>query len=119
MGPKRPAPVELKIAGASSLPAALAVVIPARGKGSDGPQIGSGSGCNLPVLHGLRWEPNKKGGFEAWQAQKPGRPRRESTYLGYLNQKRLEALVAEHNPAHFQAAITEWVDQKRREKGIL
>lgn len=111
--------MELKTAGASSLAAALAVVIPAPGKGSDGPQIGSGSGCSLPILPALRWEANKKGGFEAWQAQKPGRPRRESTYLGYLNQKRLQALIEENNPDRFEAAITDWVREKRREKGIL
>lgn len=42
----------------------------------------------LPVLEGIRFEKNKKGGFEVWRID-PGN-RRGKSYVCYIGRKRLE-----------------------------
>ena len=58
------------------------------GSGSGSKEQGSGSGL-LPSIPGIQWERHAKGGFEAWHGS-PGAPRKERTYIAYLNPTRLE-----------------------------
>lgn len=62
---------------------------PGSGSGSkESKEPGSGSGI-LPTIPGIAWERHAKGGVEAWHGS-PGAPRKERTYIAYLNPKRME-----------------------------
>lgn len=79
--------------------------------------LGSGNGFVLPELDDLRWEYNQKGGYEAWHAPNKTRKRRECTYLSYVNLQMLDEWSRLTEPEQIQT-ITDWVNQKRVEKGI-
>jgi len=69
-------------------------------------------GAGLPVLPGIQWERNARGGWEAWHLP-PGqdhRHRRGRVYLGYLGVKALPTATPE--------SIAQWVETKRAGKGI-
>lgn len=85
-------------------------------KGSvKGSVAGSGTGTSLPELQNLMWEPNAKGGWEAWHVSDGAQQRSEKTYLGYVGKRQLEAW-RELTPAEFHKFVCNWVEEKRAQK---
>lgn len=78
---------------------------------------GSGTGSNLPEFQNLEWEPNRKGGWEAWHAPPGATKRKDKTYLGHVG-KRLLAQWQNLHPVARRQAIEQWVHDKRAEKGV-
>jgi hypothetical protein len=72
----------------------------------------------LPDLPGIKWEWKEKGTVvEAWDCPSGQRNRENSTYLGRLGKKKLQALDL-NPPEEVFAFIREWIQSKRTEKGI-
>lgn len=82
----------------------------------------TGSGYKLPLMQNLQWEPNKKRGGEYAYHLPPGvtrrSPRKHKIYLGYLGKRQLGAWKRELTAAEFEAAIINWLEQKRAQKQI-
>src|SRR5262249_44310758 len=77
----------------------------------------SGTGTFLPDLENLEWEPNSRGGWEAWHSPPGAVLRKQRTYLGYVGQK----LLAEWEklPSDERRRVVEgWIRGKRDGKGI-
>lgn len=80
-----------------------------------GDKLHSGSGCELPELPRVSWEPNKSGGWEGWHVP-PGAIRRaDKVYLGYLGRRVLDGWKGRPD---FADLVAGWVRAKRVEKGI-
>jgi hypothetical protein len=91
-----------------------------KGSGSGSRKKGSGSGYQLPDLDGVQWMKNKKGGLEAWHLPDgigPRSPRSKKLYLGHIGKRQLAAW-SKIAPAEKRAAVEDWIDERRREKGI-
>jgi len=79
---------------------------------------GSGSGSKLrdfPEVEKVRWEPNRKGGIEAWYVPQESSKRSEQTYLGHIGKRTLE-MWEEQNLLKPEAEA--WICEKKAEKGI-
>lgn len=77
----------------------------------------SGSGLKLPNIENLRWEQNRKGGFEAWHVPPGTKHRKHTVYLGVIG-KRRQVELAGLSSDELTAAIIAWIEAKRAEKGI-
>lgn len=77
-------------------------------------KLGSGTGFDLAEFPSVKFEPHKKGGFEAWHVPPGAKKRSEKTYVGYLGMKRLEMFSA----GDFDRLLGDWLREKLAEKGI-
>jgi hypothetical protein len=65
----------------------------------------------------MAWEPNSKGGWEAWHVPPGAVRRKDRTYLGYVN---LQTLAEWENltPDELAETVENWIQSKRAKKGI-
>ena len=77
----------------------------------------SGSGLKLPTLRNVRWEQNRKGGFEAWHVPPRTKHRKDAVYLGVIG-KRRQAELVKLSSDEMTATIVDWIETKLAEKGI-
>lgn len=87
--------------------------------GSGSPPERSGSGsfslADLPVIPGVQWERNARGGFEAWHCPPGAVHRRDKFYLGYFGKK---IMAAAESPDQLHAIARQWVEDRRQVKGV-
>lgn len=62
----------------------------------------------MPYIPGIRWEQNKRGGWEAWENPEGAQKRAERKYLGYLGKRKLPGMNA--------CQIEIWINQQREAK---
>jgi hypothetical protein len=78
----------------------------------------SGTGSNLgdlPDIPNVRWERNRRGGYEAWYVPTGATKRADFTYLGYLGKRTIDRWRQQNV---LQAETEHWVLQKRTEKNV-
>lgn len=107
-----PAPTQVPFRTSNTVPTPPEPVTPKNAKS------GSGTGQNLaglPAIPNVRWEPNQRGGYEAWFVP-PGTTRRDqSIYLGYLGKRAIQRWAQQNV---LDAETEHWVAKKRAEKGL-
>jgi hypothetical protein len=94
------------------------IPLPSAPASSKAPKSRSGTGsnlANLPDLPNVRWELNKRGGYEAWYVPNGATRRDQFTYLGYLGKRAIERWRLQNV---LYAETERWVLQKRAEKGV-
>jgi hypothetical protein len=92
--------------------------LPSAPASANAPNLRSGTGsnlANLPTIPNVRWEPNRRGGYEAWFVPTGATRRDQFTYLGYLGKKAIERWSQQNV---LDAETERWVLQKRAEKGV-
>jgi hypothetical protein len=94
------------------------IVLPSAPATPNGAKRRSGTGSNLaglPDLPNVRWEPNQRGGYEAWFVPTGSTRRDQFTYLGYLGKRAIERWRQQNV---LNVETERWVAQKRAEKGV-
>ena len=80
------------------------------------PRSGTGSNLGiLPPVPNVRWEPNIRGGYEAWFVPPGATRRNQSVYLGYLGKRAIQRWTQQNV---LDAETERWVSEKRTEKGV-
>lgn len=79
-------------------------------------KTGSVGGVHLPDMPMIHFEPNNKGGIEAWYRPDRTSPRSERTYLKHFGQKELARFAA--SPDGGETEIRQAVEETARRKGI-
>lgn len=81
-------------------------------------KVRSGTGsnlANLPAILNVRWEPNQRGGYEAWYVPTGATRRDQFTYLGYMGKRAIQRWTQQNV---LDIETERWVLQKRAEKGV-
>jgi hypothetical protein len=82
------------------------------------PNLRSGTGTNLaglPDLPNVRWELNRRGGYEAWYVPPEATRRDQNIYLGYLGKRQITRWTQQNI---LDAETERWVEQKKVEAGV-
>jgi hypothetical protein len=82
------------------------------------PNLRSGTGTNLaglPDLPNVRWELNRRGGYEAWYVPPAATRRDQNIYLGYLGKRQIKRWTQQNI---LEAETERWVEQKKVEAGV-
>ena len=81
------------------------------------PKTGSGSGVSLPAIPKVRYEPNNKGGIEAWFRPSPAASRKESVYLCHIGKNALAVLATQ--PDRGEEGIRQTVMEAATRKSVI
>jgi hypothetical protein len=78
---------------------------------------GSVAGCNLPSIPLVHFEPNQKGGIEAWYRPSRQSSRSDRVYLCYIGKRTLERLAQE--PDRGESSIENLVRLAAEKKNVV
>lgn len=109
VGPGTPQ-APLRTSAPVALPSAPATPNAANRRSGTGSKLGI-----LPDIPNVRWEPNQRGGYEAWYVPTGATRRDQFTYLGYLGKRAIERWRQQNV---LDTETERWVSEKRTEKGV-